>query len=95
MSPSVITQPLVTLCLPLSRPGTGRLMGDMRKVCLNTEITSACGKLLVAALASRCATLTRIPLRLIPQLPQGTRLAHGMGAWHAAGDPCDTAFLSC
>ena len=34
-------------------------MGDMRKVCLDAKITSACGKLLVAALASRCAALTR------------------------------------
>jgi len=95
MRPSAIAQPLVTRCLPLSCPGTGRLMGDMRVVCLKAEITSACGKLLVAALASRCATLTRIPLRVIPQLPQGTRLAYGMGAWHAAGDPCDTACLPC
>ena len=55
-------------------------MGDMRNVCLDAEITSACVKLLVAALARRCATWTRIPLRLIPQLPHGTRLADSMGA---------------
>ena len=70
-------------------------MSDKRKVCQKAEITSVHGKLLVAALATRCATRTRIPLRPIPQLPHGTRLAHGMGAWQAAGDPCDTAFLSC
>ena len=70
-------------------------MGDMRQVCLNAEITSACGKLLVAALASTCATRTRIPLRPIPQLPHGTRLSHSMGAWDALGRPCDTAFLPC
>ena len=70
-------------------------MSDMRKVCLNAEITSACGKLLVAALASRCVTWTRVPLRPILQLPHDMRLAHGMGAWDALGRPCDTAFLPC
>ena len=95
MHPSATAQTLVIHHLPLSCEGTGCLASDKRKVCLKAEITSACGKLLVAALASRCATLTRIPLRVIPQLPQGTRLAYGMGAWHAAGDPCDTACLPC
>ena len=69
------------------------MTSDKRKVCLKAEITSACGKLLVAALASRCATRTRIPFRPIPQLTQDTHLWHAQGAQHAPGSPCGTSLL--